>query len=408
MNNEFNYLLAVAIILFSTKLMGGFTKKINLPQVVGALVAGILIGPTGLGIIDESSFIIQVAEIGVIMLMFMAGIDTDFEELKKCGLKAAFVGISGLIVSIILGAAVYWIFFTGFSGIDSKEMLRGIFIGVIIASTSVSITIEALREMGKLKGELGTIILGAAIVDDVLGILALTVISSLATPDVKLLHVVGKIGGYFLFLGVVGFITNKFFNRMDKKYVHMRRIAVYSMVFCLLMAWISEVFFGIADITGAYFAGLILCNITENRQFVAKKFAVTSYMFFSPIFFASIGVKTSLSGMNFTMILFAVVLTLVAMVGKIIGCGGIAKITGTSPKVAMAVGIGMISRGEVSLVIAQKGAKLGLVSQEFFPAIVIVVIATALLTPIMLKFWVGHTEKPKDMRFIDSSLKLDS
>lgn len=407
MHNEYNYLVAAAIILFATKLMGGITKKINLPQVVGALLAGILIGPTGLGIIDESSFLVQIAEIGVIMLMFMAGIDTDFEELKKCGVKAFFVGTAGLLVSIGLGALVYWIFFPGFQGIDSKEMLKGIFMGVIIASTSVSITVEALREMGKLKGEMGTMILGAAIIDDILGILALTVISSLAAPDVNLFSVVGKIGGYFIFIGVVGFVANRIFIRMDKKYNHMRRIAVYSMVFCLMMAWASEVFFGIADITGAYFAGLILCNISENRQFVAKKFAVTSYMFFSPIFFASIGVKTSLAGMGSNMIIFALVLTLAAMAGKVIGCGGMAKLTGTSGKVATAIGIGMISRGEVSLVIAQKGAKLGLVDQQFFPAVVIVVIATALLTPILLKVWVGHTEKPKDMRF-DAKKKIEA
>ena len=156
-------------------------------------------------------------------------------------------------------------------------------------------------------------------------------------------------------------------------------------MFCLILAYISEVVFGIADITGAYFAGLILCNIMRTREYIAKKMTVISYMFFSPLFFASIGIKTVVTGMTGTLVVFSLILLAVAILSKIIGCGLGAKVCGFNMHESVSVGIGMISRGEVALIVAQKGAQAGLISESLFPAIVVVVIVTTLITPILLK-----------------------
>lgn len=396
--HDYNYLIAIALILVSTKFFGSITKKINLPQVVGALVAGIIIGPTGLNLIGETDFLIKTAEIGVIMLMFMAGIDTELEELKKTGFSSILIACFGVILPLIAGACVYYFFYTDVPNITQIDVLKGAFIGVVLTATSVSITVETLREMGVLKGKMGTAIVGAAIIDDIIGIVMLTVISSFKSPDVHIGGVIIKIFAYFIFLGIVGYIAHKVFVKLEKKYIHMKRVVIYAFAFCLTMAWISEVIFGIADITGAYFAGLILCNIMEGREFIAKKFSVTSYMIFAPVFFASIGVKTDLREINSTIIVFSLVLLIVAILSKFIGCSFAARISGFRGKAAAAIGIGMVSRGEVALIVAQKGERLGLVDSAIFPAIVLVVVVTTLITPILLKLLLGHGSTGEDQR----------
>ena len=390
---SYDYLLVLAIILLSTKLFGLLSERVHMPQVVGALLAGILLGPSGLGMVGETDFLMRTSEIGVILLMFSAGLDTDLEELKKTGLASFVIALIGVIVPLIGGFVCYLVFFP--DGSDPLRLLKAVFIGVVLTATSVSITVETLREMGKLKGKIGTSIMGAAIIDDVMGIIVLTVATGFTDPTVNPLMVFARIGGFFLFLAVYGWAMYKLFRKMSNAWGRKRRIAIYSLVFCFLLSYFAERLFGIADITGAYFAGLILCNLWRVREYIAKKVNILSYMLFSPVFFASIGIKTDLSGMNGAILGFSAVLLIVAILTKIIGCGLGAKLCRFTNHEALSVGIGMISRGEVALIVAQKGEQTGLISQTLFPAIVLVVIVTTLITPVLLKLAMGkEPEEP--------------
>ena len=385
----YKYLLDLAIILLCTKALGLATRKVQMPQVVGALLAGVLLGPAMLGILTETSFIHNVAEIGVIVLMFCAGLETDIQELKASGKASFVIALIGVIVPLIGGYATA-MFFNRPGVITSDAscsvFLQNIFIGVILTATSVSITVETLKELGKLKTKSGNAILGAAIIDDVLGIVALTLVTSMADESVKISVVLLKIVAFFAFAGVIGFIFYKVFKKWtDQAEKGLRRHAIMAFVFCLLMAYVAEKFFGVADITGAYFAGIVMCRLSSARDYVASKTNVLGYMLFSPLFFASIGIKTNLEGLTSTMAIFAVVLTIIAILTKIIGCGIGARIMGFQTYDAFSIGLGMVSRGEVALIVAQKGEQAGLIDPHMFPPIVLVVIVTTLVTPILLK-----------------------
>ncbi len=383
---SYDFLLVSAIILLSTKVFGLLSQKVHMPQVVGALTVGIILGPGCLNILAETDFLMKAAEIGVIFLMFQAGLDTEFEELKKTGKASFIIALIGVIVPFLGGTIVYLLFFRS-SAMTSIDLLKGCFVGVILTATSVSISVETLKEMGKLKGKVGTSILGAAIIDDILGIIVLTIITGVTSPkESGIAIVLIKILLFFVFVGICAFVIQKTLKHFPNIYpTGKRRTAIYSAAFCLIMAYCSEVFFGVADITGAYFAGLILCNSGEIRNYVARRVSIVSYMFFTPIFFASIGMKTVLSGMTSSLLLFSIVLLIVAILSKIVGCGLGAKVCGYTNNEALSVGIGMVSRGEVALIVAQKGSQAGLIAQDMFPAIIFVVIITVLLTPILLK-----------------------
>lgn len=391
---SYDFLLFVAIILLSTKIFSLLSQKVNMPQVVGALLVGVLLGPSCLNILHETDFLTKSAEIGVIFLMFLAGLDTDFDDLKATGKSAVIIAFVGVLIPLGSGFLTYFLFFHG-ERPDTMIFLESAFVGIVLTATSVSITVETLREMGKLKGKMGTSILGAAIIDDILGIIALTVITSFTVPGVKIMVVLLKIFLFFVFIAVCGFFVFRLFRKLEIVYGTKRRVAIYAVVFCLLLSYISEVYFGVADITGAYFAGLILCNVTETKSYIASKINITSYMFFTPIFFASIGIKTVITGMSQELILFTLALLIVAILSKIVGCGLGAKICGFSNMDSLAIGVGMISRGEVALIVAQKGEQAGLISSTLFPAVVLVVIVTTLITPILLKAVVYMKEQKK-------------
>ena len=380
---EYEFLLIIAIILLSTKFFGLVSEKVHMPQVVGASLAGVILGPSVLGVLTETEFVVQTAEMGVILLMFLAGLDTDLDEVKKTGVASVIIAIIEIVVSLAGGTIVYYLFYKDNASVDPLFMLKAVFMGVIITSTSVTIAIEALREMGKLKGKMGTTILGAAIIDDIIGIIILTVIISVTDVNVKPSSVFIKIILFFIFIGILYWVIHKFKGQIEKQNGK-RRSSIYSLAFCFILAYIAEKFFGIADLTGAYFAGIILCNIGV-KDYIAKKVTILSYLIFSPIFFASIGIKTNIHGITLGIVFFAVVLLIVSILTKIIGCFIGAKICKFNNFTALAIGVGMVARGEVSLIVAQKGSQAGLLDQSLFSAIVVVVIFTTLLTPIMLK-----------------------
>ena len=386
---DYKFLLDIAIILAITKILGLFTKKVNMPQVVGALLAGVILGPACVGVLTETDMIQNMAELGVIVLMFCAGMETDIEELKRSGKASFVIALLGVIVPLVVGGGVaYLIINNGYidtSDVTSSVFLQSVFIGVILTATSVSITVETLKELGKLKTKSGNAILGAAIIDDILGIIALTIVTSLADTSVNIAVVLFKIVLFFVFCGVVGVIVYYAFKKwceISGKGMH--RHAIIAFVICLVMAFCAEHFFGVADITGAFFAGLII-SMTQKDQFIASKFDVLSYLLLSPIFFASIGLKVELPKMGPAIIAFAAVITIVALLTKIIGCGLGAKVCGYKNYQALRIGVGMISRGEVALIVASKGAAVGLMSNNIMGPIIIVVVITTIITPILLK-----------------------
>ena len=389
--DAYRYLLDLAIILLSTKVLGLLTKKVQMPQVVGALLAGLILGPAGFGLLTETSFIHEVAEIGVIVLMFSAGMETDIKELKASG-KASFINKPGAIES----------------DVTSPVFLQNIFIGVILTATSVSITVETLKELGKLKTRSGNAILGAAIIDDVLGIIALTIVTSMADDSVSLGIVLLKIVGFFAFSGIIGLIFYKIYKKwVDEAEKELHRHTIIAFVFCLIMAFVAEEVFGVADITGAYIAGLIISNV-QRSTYLESKFDTMSYLLLSPVFFASIGLKVELPKMSMTIIAFAVVLTIVAVITKIIGCGLGAKVCGYKNYQVKRIGVGMISRGEVALIVASKGAALGLMSSALLGPIIVVVVITTIITPVMLKVVFAPGTAPAAEQIVPESERVKS
>ena len=393
---SYSFLLFLAIIMISTKILGLFTRKIHMPAVVGALVAGVILGPSCLNLItltgDTGVFLEQMAELGVILLMFNAGLETDLSELKKNGVASFVTALIGVIVPLIGGFLGYAFFFhTDFS--DYDEVLKAVFVGVVLTATSVSITVETLREMGKLKGKVGTTILGAAVIDDIIGIIVLTIVTSLKDTSVSPITVVLKIVLYFVFIAVLIFVLTKlkvFVEEQDEK----RRTAIICVALCFILSYISEEYFGIAHITGAYFAGLMLCTMKVG-PYVARRCEIPSYLIFSPVFFASVGLKVTLGGMDASIWIFAIILLVIAILSKVVGCGLGAKICGCTGKEAFQVGIGMISRGEVALIVAQKGYASGMLDDVLFAPIVLVVIVTTLITPILLKLVMKDNDSEK-------------
>ena len=384
MNYEF--LLWIALILISTKVLGLLCKAVHLPEVVGALLAGVILGPSALGLMsmegDTGTLLTYVAEMGVIFLMFSAGLDTDLKELKA-NIGASFVtALIGVIVPLIGGMIGYALYF-GEDLSNYDQMLQSLFVGVVLTATSVSITVETLREMGRLSGKIGMTILGAAIIDDILGMVVLAVVSSMKDTSVKPTTVLIKIVLYFVLILILFMVTSRLEFAIEKN-DHKRRVAIFAIAFCFILAYVSEIGFGIADITGAYFAGVMLCQ-SKIRDYVDVKIHDVSTVFFSCIFFASVGLKVTLGGMTLKVWMFAVILTLIAIISKMVGCGLGAKICKFTWKESLQTGVGMISRGEVALIVAEKGRQVGLISEDLFAPIILVVIVTTLITPILLK-----------------------
>lgn len=396
--DSLQFLLGLALILFSTKALGLLTRKFKMPQVVGALLAGLLLGPAVFNLMSATDFIEKVAEIGVIVLMFGAGVETDLQELKKSGGPAFIIAMMGVIVPVIGGFAVASIFHPAAGPEQRLLVLQNIFIGVILSATSVSITVETLKELGKLTTKSGNAILGAAIIDDIIGIVALTLITSMADTSIRISTIVFQLIGFFAFSGIAGYLFFRFYKKWTDSYgSDLRRFIIIAFTFCLVMSYCADRFFGVADITGAYIAGLII-SCTKVKEYVAKRFDTLSYMMFSPVFFASIGLKVSVPEFSGSVLFFTISLIIVAVLSKVVGCGIGAKLCKYDNHDAVCIGCGMISRGEVALIVANKGASMGLMSPELFAPVVLIVMFTSIISPILLKMaYAHHTPTPGDV-----------
>lgn len=373
----------LAVILVAAKFCGIAARKLHAPQVAGVIVAGLLIGPGVLGIVKQSEFLGMMAEIGVVLLMFSAGLETNLRDLVKTGPVAFLIACAGVAVPLVGGTLLYMIFY-GVSPLGSEEFYRAVFIGVIMTATSVSITVESLRELGKLKGKTGTAIMGAAIIDDVIGIIVLTFVIGFRDPQSSPVAVIINTVLFFLFAGVSGFVFYKVFKWLDARYPHTRRIPILGLAFCLFLSYVAETYFGIADITGAYAAGIVLCSLNDS-DYIASKMDINSYMLFGPVFFASIGLKTNVGNITPEIMIFSAAFVAVALVTKIMGCGMMAKICGFSGDDSLKIGVGMMTRGEVALIVAQKGLAVGLLNSVYFTSVIFLIIISSIVTPIILK-----------------------
>lgn len=386
----------LAIIIIAAKLFGIVARKLKAPQVVGEIIAGLIIGPSILGWVNQTDFLIQMAEIGVIFLMFSAGLETDIKELMKTGPIAAMIACAGVFIPLVLGAAYYMLFY-GVSPWGSLEFYKAVFVGTILTATSVSITVESLKEMGKLKGKVGTTILSAAIIDDVIGIIVLTFVIGLKSPDSNPVSVIINTALFFIFAVIVGFISYKIFKMLDKRYPHTRRIPIAGVAFCFLMSYIAEKYFGIADITGAYVSGIILCSINDS-SYIERKVDVNSYIIFGPVFFASIGLKTNIDNITGTILLFSLGFVLVGLISKIIGCGLMAKLCKFNGNDSLKIGVGMMTRGEVALIVAQRGLSVGLLEPIYFTSVIFLIIVSSISTPIILKILYSKDKEPNKVQ----------
>ena len=381
---SYRYLLDLALILLSTKVLSLVTKRFKLPQVVGSLLAGLILGPAVLNIIHETDFIKQLAEVGVIVLLFNAGLESNLSEFKKSGKTSFIVAVMGVMIPLIGGTILAYCINHG-KVENVSVFVQNIFIGSVLTATSVSITVETLRELGKVSTSVGNIIVGAAIIDDVLGMLVLTIITSLAGSSVSVIKVIVKIVGFFIFSIIVGIITYKLFNKWVDKYdIDKRRFVIVSFVICLLLSFSAEEFFGVAYITGAYIAGLVLSSNKETI-YITKRFETLSYILLSPVFFASVGLNVKLPDLNGEIVIITIALIVVAILTKIIGCGLGAKLCGYNNMESIQIGSGMVTRGEVTLIIASKGLALGLMSSYFLTPVILMVVFTSIFTPILLK-----------------------
>ncbi len=382
----------LAIILVVAKFFGVVARKLRAPQVVGEIIAGLIIGPSVFGLVEQSEFLVILAEIGVILLMFSAGLETDLKELLKTGPKAFLIACFGVLIPLVGGALLYFGFY-GMAPWGSEAFYKAVFIGTILTATSVSITVSSLKEMGYLKGKIGTTIVSAAIIDDIIGIVVLTVVLGSKNPENSIGKVLISTGLFFGLAILIGFIAYKAFVYLDNRYPRTRRIPIFGLALALSMSYVAEKYFGIADITGAYIAGVILCSIRDS-DYIAEKMDINSYMLFGPVFFASIGLKTNIDNLTMSIIVFTIGIVIVGIATKIIGCGIMAKFCGFKNNEAIKIGIGMMSRGEVALIVAQKGLTVGLISPIYFTSIIILIIITSVLSPILLKYM--YTKYPED------------
>ncbi len=390
-SETYEILLPLALILLCAKLFSLLGKKIGLPQVVGMLVAGILLGLLKL-IPDQTIFtedtlkgLSFLAKIGVILIMFSAGIETDLKQFKTCGIPSVVITILGVVVPMGLGFIVATAFNGGFER-AGEFAIQNLFYGTILSATSVSITVAALKELGKLNSKVGTSIITAAILDDIIGVILLSLFISLdkGTGASEVGIVIGKMIGFFAAAAVVGVGLHFLINRIQKWRPHTRRLPIIGFAVCFFFAYAAEKWFGVADITGAYIAGLILSTVHEH-EYIDRKVEVSNYMIFAPVFFANIGITADFSGITATMAGFGIAFIAVGLLGKVLGCGAGALICKYSFKDSLRIGIGMMVRAEVVIVCTQKGIDNGLVNPAIMPFVLLLVVISALVAPLLLK-----------------------
>ena len=394
---ENGFLVEIAILIIAAFLGGKLASLVRMPEVLGQILAGILVGPTVLGWIPaQDELIYTFSQIGVIFLMFLAGLDTDLKQLREAGKPATVIALGGVAVPLLLGTVIpLFVFREQVSHEEVSPFYSALYIGTILTATSVSISVSVLRDMGKLRTKQGVSILAAAIIDDVVGIILLAVVSGFATPSgtsttIGLLLI--KIVAFFAIALLAGFLISKFLTRIAATRQWSDKYISIVIVFCFVMAFMSELF-SVAAITGAYFAGVIL-STTPFKNKIIRRIQYIAYALFTPIFFVSIGIKANISADIFTHLGFSLTIVLIAILGKIVGCGLGAKVMKYSGKESLQVGVGMIARAEVALIVATQGLQRGIINDATFTSVVLLVVVSTIVTPPLLKLLFSREKPP--------------
>ncbi len=427
-NTPIGFVAVLAIIVFSTKFLGLIFKHYGLPQVLGYIIAGILIGPAifgefcGFALIgfDEKCLFSLPGEnalaifskVGVLLLMFSAGLETDLKELRHTGLAAALIACAGVALPLLFGFLVSLPFGNIGLGFAAKEnILRSVFIGTILTATSVAITVSVLKELGKVKTQLGTTLVSAAIIDDVIGVVLLSVVLGLAksgsTDNLSGFEAfksttygtVIMIICFFIFAILAGIVLSKCFKWLNKRWPAHHRIPVFSLAVCFGYSWIAEEIFGVADITGAFLAGVVLSTNHRVSEYTDKQIEVDAYTIFSPVFFANIGISSiTFRGLSPMVLLFAVLADFAGLAGKLLGCGTVAKAFKYSVRESAICGVGMMARGEVALIVTAAVTNSALsvsLPQEFMIMTVLLILVSSVLTPVFLKLLYSKQVPPE-------------
>ena len=381
--------IALVIIITLAKLGGYLSYRMGQPSVLGELLVGIFLGPTLLDFLHWPYFtdehlaetIAHLAELGVLLLMFIAGLDLHIVDLVKSGRVSALAGVMGVIVPMLLGSlAGTWL---------GMEVPSAIFLGLVLSATSVSISAQTLMELNVLRSRVGVSLLGAAVFDDILVILGLSVFVAVmqageGTSIWSVLLIVVKMAAYLggaLAIGI--WLMPKLANWVDELPIS-RGLIAFAFVVALIYAWTAEAVGGMAAITGAFLAGLMLAR-TRVKEYIESGIGTLAYAVFVPIFFVNVGLSANARELTPQSLWLLIVIVVVAIVGKVLGAGGGAKLAGLSNLESLQLGVGMMSRGEVGLIVASVGILEGVISKQVFSAVVGVVILTTLLTPIVLR-----------------------
>lgn len=372
---EFKFLLDLGLIILFVKIFSMITGKIHMPKMLGGLIAGVVLGPAVFNIIQSTSLIESLSKLGIIFIMFLAGMETSLKKFMENTKKFVIIASFGVVIPLIFG-----FLFSKFYTFDTSLNL---FFGIVITATSVSITVESLMEMKKLKTNVGTAILGAGVVDDIIGVVFLTLILNNGNFSlISIIILVLKIVLFFLLAIGLGFIMFRFFEWLESKMPKTEDLPIFSIAFALLLSYLAETL-GVSGIIGAYIAGLVVGN-TKQGKFIKNKIDVLVYMFFSPIFFASIGLKLTTLSFSSYIWKFIILFTAITIISKIIGNGFGAKICGYKSKECLQIGIGMATRGELCFIMITEAKELGLINEEVFSIIVITVLLVTLITPVLL------------------------
>lgn len=392
--------LALAILITAAKAGGYLSYRLGQPSVLGELLVGILLGPTLVDILHIPYFtdphlpevIHQMAEVGVLLLMFLVGLELHISDLAKTGKVAALAGILGVILPLIMGFGTGKVF--------DLPNTAAIFLGLILAATSVSISAQTLMELNVLRSRVGISLLGAAVFDDILVVLGLSLFTALVVTESPggLATVLGVLGRMALYLGLAaasGWVALPKASRRISKLPVSQGLIAFTIVTLLLYGWAAEELGGMAAITGAFLAGLLFAR-SPVKQRIESGITALAYGLFVPIFFINVGLTADLRELlGDTFWLFAI-LAVVAMLGKIIGAGAGAFLGGLSRQESLQVGIGMMSRGEVGLIVATVGVAQGLIDEVVFAVVVGVVIITTLLTPPLLRASFANSKSSAD------------
>ena len=380
-------LLPIAGMLIAAKIAGVLSMRIGMPSVFGELLIGLILGPALLGWITPNETTAVIAEIGVVLLMFMAGMETDMVAMRSVGRPAFLAALGGVFLPLVGGTIAMQVFWF--------DWQTGVLIGAVLMATSVSISAQTLRELGQMRTQIGSVILGAAIIDDVLGVLIFAVVVNLITGVGDLGMTLLKMTLFFPIAWFVGDRLLPLLVRLEKRLPQREAALTILLALVLVYAWAAESLGSVAAITGAYLLGILATRHLDPKHIAHDGTATVGYAFFIPIFFVNIGLQVTPNDV-FSAPLVIAVITVVAIITKLIGGGLGARIGGMSWRPALTVGAGMVSRGEVALVLAGAALSAGVINGTIFSALIVMTLVTTLVTPPLLRWMIPSAPPPTD------------